>query len=273
MTFCNITLGYGLLALASSGQLAAVEMDVRVPDRGLAAPDPAPAPDKNSQSLLGKPFEVSLPTGEFNPKAAIRKAPDSHKVLEAIGPQHVTALRDAAAQVKSRTHAVEEASARVEARLDLQVKEYARQLVVLRAAAASVSALRSAAARNVERAESALGAQQSLGDRLDAVLTALMAEHRPQIGAVERRWFDELERVKTRVSGARGSPGFAARAQVLKEQLGVVRPLVKTADEQAEEYGVRQLRPLKAALGSRGDELARLMRKMDALSVRVDGME
>ncbi|BEJ14075.1 hypothetical protein CspHIS471_0312490 [Cutaneotrichosporon sp. HIS471] len=273
VTFCNITLGYGLLALASSGQLAAVEMDVRVPDRGLAAPDPAPAPDKNSQSLLDKPFEVSLPTTEYNPKAAIRKAPDSHKVLEAIGPAHVTALRDAASQIKAHTHAVEEASTKIEARLDLQVREYARQLVVLRAAAASVCALRSAAVRNAERAEAALDAQQSLSDRLDNVLTALMAEHRPQIGAIERRWFDELERIRARVNGTRGSPGFAPRAQVLKEQLGVVRPLVKTVNAREEEYGARQLRPLQAALGSRGDELARLMRKMNALSVRVEEMD
>ncbi|CAK9780672.1 hypothetical protein CC85DRAFT_287955 [Cutaneotrichosporon oleaginosum] len=272
-TFCDVTLGYGLLALASSGQLATVEMDVRVPDWRLSAPKSAPVPDKNSESLLSTPFEVSLPGGDFNPKAAIRKAPDSHKALSAISPEHITALRDAAAQIKTRSRAVEAASAKVEARLDLQVKEYARQLAVLRQCAASTSALRSAAMRSTERAEAVLQAQDALGDRLDAVITALMAQQRPQIGAVERSWFDELYRVQARVNGARGAPGFAARLQVLKEQLEVVRPRVKAADAQAEEYGARQLRPLQAAVGSRGDELARLVRKMDALNVRVDGME
>lgn len=273
MTFCNITLGYGLLALASSGQLAAVEMDVRVPDRGLSsAPEAPAAPDADSQSLLSKPFDVALPASTINPKAVVRKAADSHKPLESITPAHLRALGEAASQVRARADAIASASARVEARLDLQVAEYARQLSVLRRAAASVASLRAAGARNAQRAERVLATQAALGNRLDGVLTALMAEHRPQIGTVERRWFDELERVRTRVHGARGSPGLAARAQVLKEQLGVVKPLVKPQAQNSEEYGARQLRPLQAALGSRGDELARMMRKMDALSVRVEGM-
>lgn len=276
VTFCNITLGYGLLALASSGQLAAVEMDVRVPDRNIAAPAPLEvvAPDANSQSLLSKAFDPALPPAkDYNPKAAVRKAPDSHKPLDAITPVHLRALGEAASQVRSRADAISSASSRVEARLDLQVAEYARQLAVLKGAASSVAALRAAAARNAQRAERVLAAQNALGDRLDGVLTALMAEHRPQIGTVERRWFDELERVRTRVNGARGQPGMAARAQVLREQLGVVKPLVKEGKEEKEgELGTRQLRPLQAALGSRGDEIARLMRKMDALSVRVDAM-
>lgn len=278
VTFCNITLGYGILALAQSGQLAAVEMDVRVPDRGLTAPsESTPAPEPHSQSLLSKPFDATLPAEPFNPKAAIRKVPDSHKPLEAITPAHLRALGDAASQVRARADAISSASARVEARLDLQVAEHARQLQLLRATARSVSSLGSAAEKNAERAEEVLAAQAGLGERLDAVLTALMAEHRPQIGEVERRWFDELERVRARVAGARGQAGFAQRAQVLKEQLGVVRPLVKERAEggeggEGEAPGARQLRPLQAALSSRGDELARLMRKMEALGLKVDSV-
>jgi nucleoporin NUP82 len=282
VTFCNITLGYGLLALATTGQLGAVELDFRVQDTGLAVQStPIEETEADTQSLLSSPFDVdallaNIEKTAFNPRAAVRKLPDAGKPLTTIGPEHVRALAEVSDQVGARALAIGKASADTEARLDLALTEYRRQLGVLRAASQGITDVRSRAAANAERTASMAAAQAALGARLDAVLAALLAEYRPEIGAVERAWFDELERLRARIQGSGGlgrrpAPGMAQRSQVLREQLAVVTPLAKGLNKGDEDgqYGNRQLKPLRAALDGRSDELARMMRRVEALSIRV----
>lgn len=271
VTFCNITLGYGLVAVSSSGQIAAVEMDFRDPDRELPPP-PTPEQVADVQSILSAPFP-STTLKPADASSAIRKLPDGRKALQTIGAEHLRALATASSEIRARAESVRAASKALEHRLDSQVAEYDRQLDLVRDAAAAIPELRSRTGSTEERTRTMAAAQTVLVERLDAVLNALLAEYRPQIGEVERKWFDELERIQQRVQGAKRVPGMGHRAQVLKEQLDVVRPLAKTVEDAGGEYGTRQLRPLQAALGARSDELARMMRKMDALSVKVDGAE
>lgn len=259
------------MALAAGGQLVAVEMDMRVADR-----DPLPVPEaeepkkaeEDSHQLLTKPFSPKLEEQPSNPLGAVRKLPDSNKKLDTIGPEHLRALADAAAQINARAEAVRNASARVELRVDLQVQEYTRQLKLLRETSSALGAIQDATDAQAERTEALVEAQSSLAARLDAVLNAMLAEYRPQIGEVERKWFDELERIKAKIGGRKG---IAHRSRILQEQLDVVRPLAQRSRQEHEAaYGSRQLRPLQQALGERSDELARLMRRLDALSVKVD---
>lgn len=280
VTFCNITLGYGLLALATTGQLAAVEMDFRVQDRGLPPPQEDPVPDTDSRSLLTKPFDydallapIRSPSTPFNPMGAVRKVRGSAKPIESIGPEHLRALADASSQVSARAQAVRNGSALTERRVDLAITESARQLKSLRDASAGITSVRDRAAANAVRASAMAETQSSISDRLDVVLNTLLSEYRPQIGDVERKWFDELERLRARVQGAGKRPqGMQHKAQVLREQLGVVRPLLEkqTVEAQNQQYGNKQLRPLRSALDERSDELTRMMRKMEGLSVRID---
>lgn len=246
-------------------------MDFRVPDRATTPPvAPTKEEDNDAQSLLSKPFPVTA-LKTVDASAAIRKLPDGRKTIEAIGPDHLRALATASTEIRARAESLRVASALVERRLDLQVAEYSRQLKLLREAAATTDDIRTRAKSTAERAESMAAAQTTLVERLDSVLNAMLAEYRPQIGEVERKWFDELERVRQRVAGARRMPGLAHRAKILQEQLDVVRPLARTdADVAAEEYGQKQLRPLQAALGARSEELARMLRKMEALDFKVE---
>lgn len=285
ITFCNITLGYGLLALATTGQLAAVEMDFRVKDVGIEAPPPsAPAPvvDADSDSLLQKAFDVAPLLKELSQpldaRSAVRKLPDSGKQITSIGPDHLRALAEAASQVRKRAEAVRSASSAVERRLDLDIREMTRQLKELSDSSSGIDQIRTRASANAERAHTMATYQVTLSRRLDAILSAMLSEYRPQIGDVERKWFDELERLRVRVSGGAGRrapQGLAHKAQVLKEQLAVVKPLAEKAQAEAEAnpsqaYGSKQLRPLETALSQRSDELARMMRRMEALTVKVE---
>jgi nucleoporin NUP82 len=270
--------------LANTGQLAVVEMDFRVQDRGVAiAPEPA-VPDDESQPLT-KTFDydailrsIREPKTPFNPLAAVRKLPDSNKPITSLRPEHLRALAEAAAQMHARTEAIRSASTATEHQADLALAESTRQLRRLREAANGMEAVRARAAANADRTAAMAAKQASLSTRLDAVLNALLAEYRPEIGAVERKWFDELERLRARVHGSNArrasAQGLVHKAQVLREQLAVVRPLAKDLKAETEgQYGTKQLRPLRAALDERSDELSRMMRKMEALAVRVGDEE
>lgn len=275
-------------------------MDFRVQDRGTSAPPPEPEEVKaaepreeaDSQSLLGKPFdlkalqsEISASPAVFNPRAAVRKVAGANKPLATVGPEELRALAEAASQVHARAAAVRKAAGATERRTDLAAAEYQRQLKVLGDAAARTADVRTQAAHNTARIQGMAEEQAALGRRLDAVLTAMMAQYRPQIGQVERKWFDELERIRQRVDGGaavRTRSALAHRAQVLSEQLDIVRPQAEArlkaeqagaggdADAPGATYGAKQLRPLQNALSERSDELARLMRKLETLTVRVD---
>ncbi|WVF68598.1 hypothetical protein IAT40_003367 [Kwoniella sp. CBS 6097] len=302
ITFCNITLGYGLAALASSGQLASVELDLHVADSSAILPPPttqepaksAVSPDApDSQSLLlAKPLDVDKlirsirqPSTPFNPSAILKRLPDATKPTNNITPEHLRVLGEISSQVQNRAQVIRSASETIEKRLDLEVQELQRQIRLLRECQSKIQALKNHEA--ITRAEGLLENHDRLANRLDGVLRDMAEGFRPEIGDSERKWFDELERLRTRIRGGGGvvskGKALATKAQVLKEQLAALKPIL--AEQQREEelasttasattpshqYGSKQLKPLEAALGARSEELRRLIRRMEMLDMRVD---
>lgn len=232
MTFCNITLGYGLLALASSYQLAAVEMDFRVPDSGtdfVQSPaksfkDSLTEEKRDTQNLLlASPLDIdkliasTQTSRDFEPRALIRKLPDYSKPIQRVSPDHLRVLGEIISQIHARTQAVRAASQAIENRLDLENQELQRQIRPVKECSSAIAELRKSQTKM--RAQEMMEKQGKLGERLDKVLVAMSAEYRPQIGEVERKWFDELERLKARIRGAgalRGK-GLAGRAHVVSD--------------------------------------------------------
>nr|XP_018260420.1 uncharacterized protein I303_07339 [Kwoniella dejecticola CBS 10117]OBR82578.1 hypothetical protein I303_07339 [Kwoniella dejecticola CBS 10117] len=299
--FCNINLGYGLVALASSGQAAFVELDIRISDSSALLPASSSTkeasvkldePDARSL-LIVKPLDfdkltssVRNPSSPYNPLATLRqKIPDSAKVITEVKPDHLRVLGEISSQVRNRTQAIRSGSQAVENRLDLQVKELQRQIKLLRDCQNQIADLKKNVAIN--RAEELLAKQQDLGSKLDGVVQKLSEEFRPDIGDSERKWFDELERLKIRVRGGSGIVGISSnkgkalitRTQVLREQLDAIKPILAQSQTRQEDvqdmntsqkYGSKQLKPLEAALGARSEELRRLMRRMEMLDLRVE---
>ncbi|WWC92973.1 uncharacterized protein L201_007936 [Kwoniella dendrophila CBS 6074] len=296
VNFCNINLGYGLVALASSGQAAFVELDLRVADSVATIPAAAntvksvKATDPDAQSLLlAKPLDfdkllnsIRNPSTPYNPLAILRqRISDSSKPTTSITPDHLRVLGEISGQVRNRTQSLRTASQNVENRLDLQVKELQRQIKLLKECQAKVSTLKRNLA--IQRAEELLNKQEQLSTKLDGLVNKLSEEFKPEVGEQERKWFDELERLKLRVRGGSGivSKGKAltTKKQILQEQLFAIKPAIlesrarqeeEDAQEQNQNYGSKQLKPLEAALGARSEELRRLIRRMEILDMRVD---
>ncbi|OCF37125.1 hypothetical protein I316_01031 [Kwoniella heveanensis BCC8398] len=303
INFCNITLGYGLAALASTGQLAFVEMDLQVAESTAVLPPPtAQHPAKSTISsdqpdsrslLLARPLDIDRliksilqPSTPFNPFTALKRLPDAGKPSASITPEHLRVLGEISSQVQSRTQAIRSASETIEKRLDLEVQEMQRQIRLLRECQSKIQALKRHEA--ITRAERLLENQDRLATRLDDVLRDMAEGSRPEIGSSERKWFEELERLEIRIRGGGGvvskGKALATKAQVLREQLAALRPIL--AEQQREEelasttapattmsqhqYGSKQLKPLEAALGVRSQELRRLIHRMETLDMRVD---
>ncbi|WWD20148.1 hypothetical protein CI109_104624 [Kwoniella shandongensis] len=296
VNFCNITLGYGLVALASSGQVAFVEMDLRIADSGVVPPSATSsaqsAPTHSDQSdpqslLLAKPFDadrliasIRQPNPPYNPSSILKqRLPDYNKPTSSITPEHLRVLGEISSQVQNRSEAIRNASQTIENRLDMQVKELQRQIKLLRECQASIEQLKET--KTLSRAEDLTSKQENIAERLDGVLGSMAAEYKPQVGEVERKWFEELERLKMRVRGGgvvRGK-ALASRAQVLKEQLAAIKPILLESQKATRDtpsspaqttYGSKQLKPLEAALGVRSEELRRLIRRMEMLDVKVE---
>ncbi|WWC95514.1 hypothetical protein V866_002379 [Kwoniella sp. B9012] len=300
ISFCNITLGYGLLALASSGQAAFVELDLRVTDSSsIIPPLPTNYSEKQQQSdepdsqslLLVKPLDFdqlinSIRTSNttYNPSQLLRqRIPDSSKPTTNITPDHLRVLGEISTQVRQRTQAIRSGSQSIENRLDLQVKELQRQIKLLKDSQAKVSNLKKNT--SISRAEELLAKQEQLGNKLDGLVGRLTEEFKPELGEQEKKWFEELERLKVRVRGGSGvvskGKSLNTKTQILKEQLSAIKPLLAelqthkkedplSQQQHIQHYGSKQLKPLKAALSARSEELRRLIRRMEMLDTRVE---
>lgn len=232
VAFCNITLGYGLLALASTHQLAAVELEFRVPEapslsaqslvrslKGAVAEE-----ERDIQSLLlASPLDIDeLITSIRRSKdtdyhAHIRKLPEHMNPLQTISASHLRVLGEVTSQIQARIQAIRAASQAIENRLDLEVQEFQRQLQLLKDCSNRTSELKQSQTK--ARAQEMVETQGRLAERLDKVLTAMSAEYRPQIGEMEKKWFDELERLRARIrgGGTQRAKGLAGRVNLVSD--------------------------------------------------------
>ncbi|RXK35413.1 hypothetical protein M231_07317 [Tremella mesenterica] len=280
VSMCNISLGYCLIALGSSGQLATVELDFQPSSSTDVSMSPAksvkviPAAiqSEDPQSLLVR-FDIDnlvssliRPAQPFNPYPLLRKIPDYNVPLQMISPEHLKGFGTVSEAFQTRLQAIQDASDELEHRVDVQIKEYHRQLKLLKDCHMRISELHSQSRR--KRVEELLRAQEVMSDRLTSLISRLAVEYRPQVGEAEKKWFEELDRLKSRVAGNRG---LTARVQNVKQQIETLKPRRKEEEDlTGMGYGSRQIKPLEMALSSRSEEIRRLMRKMELLTVKVE---
>jgi nucleoporin NUP82 len=210
-SFCNIALGYGILALTAENQLASTELDFRSVDRlsssllGSKTLDVPADPTADSRSLLSKPLDITAlinsitSPSDYDPRGPLRSRSDSRKPLNEINASQLKLLGDITSQIRRRTKAIRAASQTIENRLDLQVKEYQRQLKLLKS---TRSDMKEVASRedSSDRIERITKHQRSLADRLDKVVTVAMANHKgPDLSESERKYLKELDQSRRHI--------------------------------------------------------------------------
>ena len=223
MVLCNIIFGYALIALASTHQLAAVELDFRVADTNLNNPPSPTKPEIPSKTdarslILARPLDINKLVASVRGQTDLNSAARSisHGApMSTVSAGQLRSIGDIISQLQSRTRAVRAASQVVENHLNLCVQEFQRQLRVLKECRYRIEGLRDSKA--IAKAHRMLDTQLEMGGRWDKVLVAMAAEYRPEVGEVERRWFEELDRLRIRVQGGKSSAaaGLTARIQTV----------------------------------------------------------
>lgn len=304
-SFCNIALGYGMLALTSENQLASTELDFRSVERlstsmsGSRTLDAPTDPTTDSRSLLSKPLDITAlitsvtSPSDYDPRGLVRSRPDSRKPLDEINASQLKLLGDITSQIRRRTEAIRAASQTIENRLDLQVKEYQRQLKLLKSARSDMKDV-TPREDNSDRIERITKHQRSLADRLDKVVSSAMANHSgPDLSESERKYVKELEESRTHItsllrkfekvstsilylilSAGRGELVLIyvqvrqdvqrTKSAILEPDSTANNPKRDTNNEKAD------VTKLQSQVNAESDEIRRMMRKMDRLSVRVE---
>jgi nucleoporin NUP82 len=216
----KLTLGYALIALSSANQVAVVELDYRAASRVQPTQESLNNVklEESSKSLLSQqPLEydavissLHIDTTGFKSKS---RGISGGAPMETLSTVQLRSSAEMITSLQQRTRAIRKASQEVERRLDICVKEYERQLTLLKDSTKKIDGLKDD--KTVVRAQVLLDKQAELAERLDKVLGTLRAEHRPDLSEVERKWFAELDGMKRKVEGGLGSTGLRDRtAQV-----------------------------------------------------------
>ena len=130
--------------------------------------------------------------------------------ISALSANALRGLANIITRIQSQIQAIRTASKAIENHLDLCAKEFHRQIRAVKQCQTGIQGLRDNKApvkifRMLER-------QEKLAERLDKVLGAMSSEYQPELAEVERKWLDELERLKEKVEGPKGV-GLVARTQ------------------------------------------------------------
>ena len=221
VTFCNMNLGYGLLAISSSHQVSAIELEYRMidsPNRTLMSPELTSRPSheedvREAQNLLlaeridlDRLIASVRAAGNHSESGKLtHKLPEHSRPIQTVSPDHLRVLGEITSQIQKQTQAVRAASQDIEHRLDLEIEEFQRQLRLLQECSHHIAEIKKSRTRG--RAEKLAEAQAKLGQRMDRILAAMSAEYKPEIGELERKWFDELERLKGRIRGGGSQRG------------------------------------------------------------------
>ena len=249
----DVYLGYALLVLTANSQLVAVELAFRT-DR------PVPQDEKPLQGLLQSsaasasgalviaekksyvPFSDAMPfslpalitTKSNAPSTRFTAPPSSSRSSHASQNGQIELTIDS---LRFVGHTVEklDASIRqliqagntVQERLELHLRELPRQVDKLQNLDDSIKRKNELFSNDHgDRVERVKSNQKDLGTKADRILQRLIDNSQPDLSAFERRWMEELDRVKEAVEGQEGtsSTGLIRRMNRLKEQLELLKP-------------------------------------------------
>jgi nucleoporin NUP82 len=227
-----MSLGSGLIALSSSGQVATIDIDdtvtpgATVPESILPKAEPTSGVDTQCL-LLTSPFDfvktlaqVKQPYEYTSSRSALLSLPSARSASNTINNDITRAIIAHISSLHKHIQAVRSESMALERHLDLQVQEYQRQLAVLKRCTEQVAELKQ---RNVaDRVKEMEMQQKSLNERTDKVIKDMQADIKPKAGAVEKRWFKEVLDLEGKVKGKSGTSG-AGKSVSLEQRVKVVR--------------------------------------------------
>ncbi|KAJ9097833.1 hypothetical protein QFC19_006623 [Naganishia cerealis] len=248
----DLRIGSTLISMTASRHVVALDLLATVP----RAPDPLMTPIE-VKGTPGKPSYVSLLSQhiyDIQPQTfdrilanmQVRSIVQPAKGKQPI--QSITAddLRLLAQITQKFTGAIQEVrstSSQVEGRLDLQVREVARQLQKVRSIIAQIRAVNGQDNRTVrheipdfdttdtlgylrERSKQLIEKQQSITERLGKAMQTMMDNAHPDLSLQEKAWIQDLEKIQKELEGEESSNSLKSRVQAVKNELDNVKSTI-----------------------------------------------
>lgn len=264
----DVYLGYSLLLLTGSLQLVAIDLNLRVDPTllpALAEPSPDPAHRVSTEqpayiSLLDSPFAIPPPLDKRTAVSSIPRLAGATAEL-VVTPTTLRFLGKTVETFRREIRTLVTGADMVQVRLELQMKELARQLGKLD----ELANLSNELGQSTSNPEGLSGQmrrvkerQIALVARTDRVLQQLMEAHQPVISTFEKKWFEELGRLEVEIEG--GDRSILRRAERVQAQIEVLTPGMEelrkkeagpreVEETRQQELGKTQMRKLEGLLG------------------------
>ncbi|KZT20799.1 hypothetical protein NEOLEDRAFT_1140344 [Neolentinus lepideus HHB14362 ss-1] len=294
----NIYLTSGVFVLTSMRQVVYIPLTLDIdepPEPSKETPLAIEGPKDLSvmRSPGGPPAYVSLLGTEFYDPPSILSnfsaLPPTARPTLAHRSEMITPdiLRFLGTIIEHFTHQIGEvriAHKNAEARHELQIQEYQRQQEKLQEMNNLCGQLKGARhSATLERARRLQEAQKALFERLDRTLQAMMRKVSPELNQHERKWFEELKRMKGEVLGATryDEESLSSRVKLLRREYDRLLPNLKELQakevqrkrrqaqnnqglgvSQAFELGERSNEE-RSRIHSLGDQISRLATRLD----------
>ncbi|ORX37896.1 hypothetical protein BD324DRAFT_578902 [Kockovaella imperatae] len=267
----DANLGTTLLAMTASGKAVAIDMDQNIAIQQDEIPahhsTESESIDLVDASLLQETFEFdrlrqSIPSTHEG-LASTAKSIFPNKAEQTASASQLQRAGAMMAKLQEQTRALQVASQALEERFDLCVKESLRQLQQLKNCRDDVEKLKDSKAS--PRVVKMLDTQSDLSTRLEKVLRSLADEQRATSLEGDRQWAEGLISIKARLGTA--EDGLEDRFDKLRDEFRRVKAELDVTSSPPKDS--EDAEKLDIDIKQTSEEIRRLMRKMEGLSLRV----
>ncbi|QSL65684.1 hypothetical protein MERGE_002997 [Pneumocystis wakefieldiae] len=170
-------------------------------------------------SLLTLPvYSISLESLNFLKEASSFTIPNEFKDRLVVSQEFLRFLGKVALETRKKTEKLHSLVVSMYRRLELQGREFIRQLEKLYILKNKIDSIVSK--NSSERLKDAINNQKNLQKRADKILQKLIKSHSPTLSDNEKKWFDELKRIKMKTYGSRG---FNEKISYLSKQFETIK--------------------------------------------------
>ncbi|KDN47724.1 hypothetical protein K437DRAFT_262374 [Tilletiaria anomala UBC 951] len=301
----DVYLSYALLAVTADLQPVGIELDFRVETNAslLKADENTGLDTERGQdgkkayiSLLeeGGAFIVPEPFASYGGLPSQPKITGQHRFGKSevvVTPDSLRFLGNVSESLRGNIRDIIQGGNAVQARLELQQKELARQLGKLSDVQSKNEALNQNEARISRRFDDVEATQAKLNKCIDTLLQRLIVLHQPEISIYERKWFDELDRLaadfgvslpggtaqgEKLTSSVSPTPAITRKIEALRSQLELIRPglwELKEAQQAREEtkntLGTAQMSKISRALAKQSSILLEAKSKAQDMLTKI----
>ncbi|KAG4304556.1 hypothetical protein PORY_001949 [Pneumocystis oryctolagi] len=233
-------------------------------------------------SLITFPaYSVSPTSLDFLKQASHIIIPDEFRNKFVVSQESLRFLGKIALETRKSSEKLHNLIVSMYRRLELQGREFTRQLEKLYSLKNKIDIITSK--NSSERLKNAIDKQKILQRRADQILQRLIKSHSPTLSDHEKKWFDELKRIKIK---AYGNNGFNEKIQSLSKQFELIKSKevnnnsvidVSSKPEPYESIAMSQVNQIRLILDEQEHHISQTRSKLiklgNTLGVKLETME